>query len=480
MTLTTSIGRLIVEDFITNAHQTLTHLRLGLANFLETLSEHADYNVPMLKIQKQHVSPITYSSKNFFLRSSIEYTNPQLTVEEIQGIIAARLLEVCGNYMMDNDIFKIQSDDIDQLCELLEHPPASNIVSFLLNTDDVEPDRYSMNPLKESIVKSGQSAFPSAHVELDKLHIDHNFTRKYLGTLISQNEVDRIQYHLPRCDTYLDLVDVVKSEQLEEMASLFGIDLSLPFMRMPLTTLQGESSQGFLHSLIREVHQSYDSIRIVYSSMGRSLKKRTTLLTVPHSLKGYGSKRAAKGRIIFDGTSLKRVTVRYRNTSLYPNAIDPDDVSIVKANDKVSIDGQKLKNYSYSETPSSPQFILYSLGSPEQAVIWHGVGAFGASQLVMSYTTLRHVLPSRAGSSVPQQFNLLPRYMWVHPIHDNIDTSVGSVEDFKALAKMGMRIEHLPIEKYLRHEVLTATSSNVMKQNDKSPALDIATIQKQS
>jgi hypothetical protein len=475
--MTTSIGRLIVEDFINNAHQTLTHLRLGLAQFLNKLDERTDYTVPMLKTQKQHIFPINYSSRNFFLRSSIEYTNPQLTVEELQGILAARLLEVSGNYMMDNDISTIEPDDVDQLCELLEKPPASNIVSFLLNTDDVEPDRYSMNPLKESIVKSGQSAFPSAYVELNKLQIDHNFTRKYLGTLISQSEIDRIQYHLPKCDTYPDLVDVVKSEQLEEMTSLFGIDLSLPFMRMPLTTLQDETSQGFLHSLIRDVHHNYDSIRMIYSSMGRSLKKRTTLLTIPHSLKGYGSKRAARGRIVFEGNSLKRVTVRYRDTTLYPNAIDPDDVSIVKANDKFSIDGQKFRNYSYSDTPSSPQFILYSLGSPEQAVIWHGVGAFGASQLVMSYTTLRHVLPVQEGSSVPHQFNLLPRCMWVHPVHDNIDASVGSVEDFEVLAKMGMRVEFLPIENYLRHEVYTAMSPNIVRQNEKPPALDIATIQ---
>jgi hypothetical protein len=478
--MTTSIGRLVVEDFINNTHQTLAQLRLTLDNFLESLYKYAEYAIPMLKIQKHQISPINYSSKKFFLRSSIEYTNPQLTVEELQGVLAARLLEVCGNYMMDNDIFKIQPDDVDQLCELLEHPPAGNVVSFLLNTDDVEPDRYSMNPLKESIVKSGQSAFPSAHVELDKLHIDEKFTRKYLGTLISQSEVDRIEYHLPKCDTYLDLVDVVKSEQLEEMASLFGIDLSLPFIRMPLTTLQRETtSQGFLHSLIREVHQNYDSIRKIYSSMGRSLKKRTTLLTVPHSPKGYGSKRAAKGRIVFEGTSLKRVTVKYRNTTLYPNAIDPDDVSVVKASDKVSIDGQRFKKYSFAEIPSSPQFILYSLGSPEQAVIWHGVGAFGASQLVMSYTTLRHVRPSRTGSPVPQQFNLLPRCMWVHPIHDNIDASVGSVDDFEALAKMGMRVEHLPIESFLRHEVNALLSPNITRQNDKPLALDIATIRKQ-
>jgi hypothetical protein len=96
----------------------------------------------MLKIQKQHLSPIHYSSRHFFLRSSIEYTNPQLTVEELQGIIAARLLEVCGNYMLDNGISQLQPGDLDELCELLEQPPVSNIVSFLLNTDDVEADRY--------------------------------------------------------------------------------------------------------------------------------------------------------------------------------------------------------------------------------------------------------------------------------------------------------------------------------------------------
>jgi hypothetical protein len=67
--------------------------------------------------------------------------------------------------------------------------------------------------------------------------------------------------------------------------------------------------------------------------------------------------------------------------------------------------------------------------------------------------------------------------MWVHPVHDNIDASVGSVEDFEALAKMGMRVEYLPIENYLRHEVITTTSPNIVRQNEQSPALDIATIQ---
>lgn len=480
--MATPIGRLIVEDFIHNAHPTLTHLQKGLAHFLDTHDRYTDSVVSMHKIRKQRFSSTNYSSKKYFLRSSIEYTNPQLTVEELQGIIAARLLEVCGNYMWENDISQLQDEDINKLCDLLEHPSKSYIVSFLLNTDDVEPDRYSMNPLKASIVDSGQSAFPSAYVESEKLQIDHNFVKKYLGTLISQSEVDRIQYHLPNYHSYLDLVDVIKSEQLEEMSSIFGIDFSLPFIRMPLTTLQSETSQGFLHSLIQDVHQNYASIELVYDSMGRSMKKRTTLLTVPHSLKGYGSKRAAKGRIIFQGNSLKKVTIKYRNTTLYPNAIDPKDVSVVKASGNVSIDGQKLLTYSYSDTPSSPQFILYSLGSPEHAVIWHGVGAFGATQLVMSYTTLRHSIFARPDTYIPQQYNLLPRCMWVHPIHNNIDASVGCIDDFETIAKMGMRIEFLPTENYLRPDsarAYTTPMPDKLHQNNQSVTLDVSAFQKQ-
>ena len=62
--------------------------------------------------------------------------------------------------------------------------------------------------------------------------------------------------------------------------------------------------------------------------MGRSMKNLTTLLTVPHSIRGYGSKRAARGRIYFEGTKLKSIRVDYRTTLLYPNAIDPADVSV--------------------------------------------------------------------------------------------------------------------------------------------------------
>jgi hypothetical protein len=195
--------------------------------------------------------------------------------------------------------------------------------------------------------------------------------------------------------------------------------------------------------------------------MGRSIKKRTTLLTVPHSEKGYGSKRSVRGKIYFDDTKFKSIKIKYKSTSLYPNAIDPSDVSIAKATDQFVVEGDTFANYNFQNTPSSPQFILYSLGSPENAVLWHAIGAFGAKELVKSYLTTRFTseqntfirnLQQKFGiaTTVPLQFNLTPQNIWVHPIHRNIDASVGCVEHLWDLAKMGMQIEYLPTQEYIR------------------------------
>lgn len=405
---------------------------------------------------------ITLDNKYFFLRSSVEYSNPQLTVEEVQGIIAARLLEVCGNYFYCYGLHKVDRNDINEMCEVLNNPPQGIIYPFLLNTDETEPDRYSMNPLKESIVNSGQSAFPSATVKTEKLKIDNKFTRKYEGMLISKNETELIEQHLETCgNNYLDMVDSVKYEQLEKLSEFFEIGLCIFSLRMPLTILDGERRNDLLHQIIREAHKDQKSIGYIYGCMGRSLKKRTTLLTIPHSEKGFGSKRAVRGKLYFEGEKLRRVKVKYRTTNLYPNAIDPNDVSIAKADDHFSVEGEKFVSYNFSELPSSPQFILYSLGSPEKAVVWHGVGAFGAMHLVSSYTTLRQnyrknsfvrYLKEANGSPVkiPIQFNLAPMNMWVHPIHRNIDASIGSVNNLTKLVKMGMKIEYLENAKMIR------------------------------
>jgi hypothetical protein len=45
---------------------------------------------------------------------------------------------------------------------------------------------------------------------------------------------------------------------------------------------------------------------------------------------------------------------------------------------------------------------------------------------------------------VPLQLNLSPSGLWVHPVHRNIDASIGCVENLADLASMGMKIEHLP------------------------------------
>jgi len=450
---------MIVEDFLKSSWLCIQALVTDLGTFkTENRSK-----VPFYYFRNGQQKDLTFDGEHFFLRASVEYSNPPLTVEEVQGIIAARLLEVCGNFFYEHGVSQYGQGEIDEICRILEDPPTGKIVAFLLNTDDIEPDRYSMNPLKESILNSGQSAFPAASVKTEKLQIDQKFVQKYGGSLISKGEIERIAYYLGSCDNnnYMDMVDKVKYEQLESLFGSFGINLCLPSMRLPITALKKETTEGLLHYIIRETHKDYASIECVYSCMGRSMKNLTTLLTVPQSTKGYGSKRAARGRIYFDGSKLKKLKVNYRTVQLYPNAIDPNDISEARAEDSFEMEGDRFVNYSFKETPSSPQFFLYSLASPEDAVLWHGIGAFGASELLKSYTTTRLTcmksllvkdLKERYGVALrlPLQFNLVPAHMWVHPFHRNIDASIGCVENHKDMAAQGMRVEHLPTDKYVR------------------------------
>jgi hypothetical protein len=50
----------------------------------------------------------------------------------------------------------------------------------------------------------------------------------------------------------------------------------------------------------------------------------------------------------------------------------------------------------------------------------------------------------------PLQFNLVPKHMWFHPTHRNIDASIGCVSDLKFLADIGMKMEHLSTDQYIR------------------------------
>jgi hypothetical protein len=458
--LSSDLCRIILEDFLKSSWPCVEILVKALGTFKEDRRK----PVNLYNFTNGQRNDVTFDGWHFFLRCSVEYSNPQLTVEEVQGIIATRLLEVCANYFHQRGLHEVSTKDVDELCAVLKKPPPGTVVSFLLNTDDIEADRYSMNPLKESIVNSGQSAFPAATVKTEKLEIDQKFAQKYEGSLFCRIEVERIDRHLKSCNnSYVNMVDAVKYEHLESLSQTFGIDLRLYSIRLPLTALEKESTDGLLHHIIREVHKDYESIERVYKCMGRSMKNLTTLLTVPHSQKGYGSKRAVRGRVYFDGTKLKNIKVDYRTTLLYPNAIDPSDVSVAQADDGFIVEGDRLVNYSFKETPSSPQFFLYSLASPEDAVLWHGIGAFGASELLKSYTTTRLAcstglllkdLNEKYGitARIPLQFNLVPKYMWFHPVHRNIDASIGCVENLRDLADLGIKMEHLPAEQYIRKQ----------------------------
>ena len=446
--------RRLLEDFLESSWPSLEVLVEQIKSFKEKIGKQRK-PISMFRFKNGQKVTKNFAGDNFFLRGSVEYSNPQLTLEEVQGIIGARFLETCGNYFYNFDLHKPDVNDIVEICELLKRPSEGPIFAFLLNTDDIEPDRYSMNPLKESIVTSGQSAFPAAYVKTENLGIDRSFVDKYQGNLICRREVESINQQLDNAKgSYVDFVDAVKYVRMEEIAETFGVDLGLYALRMPIATLQAEAKDDLLHHIISEVHRDYESISQAYSCMRRSMTKRTTLLTVPHSTKGYGSKRAARGKLHFEGTKLKSATVNYRTTLLYPNEIDPEDVSIAKAEDSFTVPGEKLADYSFSETPSSPQFFLYSLGSPENAVLWHGIGAFAAPKLLQSYVLVRDScrreqlirnLHQKYGVwiEVPLQFNLIPDFMWVHPVHRNIDASVGCVENLAVLVKRGMKLEYL-------------------------------------
>ncbi len=401
-----------------------------------------------------------WDCKHFFLRASTEYANPQLILEELQGIIAARLLEVCCNYLEGRDIGDVDQSDLAEISEMLRTHPKGRVVPFILNTDDVEPDRYSINPLRESIAESGQSAFPAASVVTDELGIDRNFFAKYEGSLISRDEADLIEFRLKDASSnkYVDFVDTVKYEELKRASEVLGMNLCIPALRMPLEVLKSEKPGGQLHLIIEESHRDYDAIKTIYELMGRNIAKRKSfLLTVPHSKRGFGSKRSARGRLIFKQGSCEQIKVKYQTTPLYPNMVDYNDVSIAQADDCMSVDARRIVNYDYSQTPSSPQFALYAALSPEDAAIWHGVGRFAGVEIVKSYVSVRsahlkEIIFKRTppvGTMVPLQFNLVPERMWIHPKHENIDASIGCVQDLEGLMKMGACVAPLFIKERL-------------------------------
>lgn len=439
----------LLNDFVSASKASLDTLLMKLTRCAEGRKEDAVFTT----VEKGRRSEVHADGSHFFLRTSTEYSSPQLTLEEIQGIIAARLLESCGNYLFENEVKILEERDLLEIEENLKKPPKGRIFPFMLNADDAEPDRYSNSPLRASIVDSGQSAYPASTVKTSDLRIDQSFVSKYDGSLISKNEVDLIKQLLYSSDRYVDFVDNVKYDSLDYLSQSLGIDLILPMIRMPLEILKNEKCGDPLHILIQGSHTSYETIETIYGLMGRSMKKKTTLLTAPHSKKGYGSKRSAKGKLVFNENTLQKVDVKYQKTQLYPNMADPNDICFAEGDDSISVEAKDLAKYDYAKTPSSPQFALYVLLSPENASLAHGVGAYAGSEIVKSYCSvygayirgiiLKEMPQTNLCKEIPLALNLIPDKMWLHPEHKNIDASMGCFKNPLDLLEMGMAIEAL-------------------------------------
>ena len=88
-------SKVMVEDFLKSSMSTVKVLVNKLSTFKKEEHDQAGGTFPLRKWQKVSVQ---FTGNQFFLRGSVEYTNPQLTVEEVQGIVGTRLLEASANY----------------------------------------------------------------------------------------------------------------------------------------------------------------------------------------------------------------------------------------------------------------------------------------------------------------------------------------------------------------------------------------------
>ena len=111
--------RILLEDFLKNSWNSVKILVENLAGFR---AEKRSRQVTLFHFVNGQKMNVQFNGDRFFLRGSVEYTNPQLTVEEVQGIIGTRLLEVCGNYFDKYGLHEPNSGDVAQLSELLKKP----------------------------------------------------------------------------------------------------------------------------------------------------------------------------------------------------------------------------------------------------------------------------------------------------------------------------------------------------------------------
>ena len=137
--MSSTLGQRLLERFLETSSGVIEDLLKELDTFNRRKGRK---KISFFSIRNNTVENVEFHDGHFFLRSSVEYSNPQLTVEEVQGIVAAKLIEVCGNYFEHYRTKDVDKADIKEMCEMLRKSPSGRVISFLLNTDDVEPDRY--------------------------------------------------------------------------------------------------------------------------------------------------------------------------------------------------------------------------------------------------------------------------------------------------------------------------------------------------
>ena len=105
-------SKALVEDFLKSSLSTVKVLVDKLAAFKEKTHGR---QVTLFRYVNGKKVTVQFGGNQFFLRGSVEYTNPQLTVEEVQGIIGTRLLEAAANYFDRVGLHEPDGNDVAQL-----------------------------------------------------------------------------------------------------------------------------------------------------------------------------------------------------------------------------------------------------------------------------------------------------------------------------------------------------------------------------
>lgn len=454
--MTSNFKRELVLRFIAESGDAILHLK-GQLNSPRESAVPSDF----FTIQEGKRQAFVPPPGSFLLRASTEYSNPQLTVEECIGIVNARLLATCVNVLVISGNKELGEGHINAICQALENGDEGPVIPFLMLTDDIEPDRYSINPLRESLYDTKQTAVPVANVETDGLALDLTFLEKYRHLLVTDADAALILKYLEDAKPggkYVNFIDTCKYSQLATLSGILKLDLCLPATRMPLEVMDEEAKIGGgpIHEMVSTLYASVDSLRRAYDVMGQSMNQFFLTVPMPDLV---GSKKLAKGMVVVENNKIIKIkSTHIKKTPLYPNEVDIEDISYAiccHKKRKVEIPIEELVKFDFKKTPLSPQFALYMTQSPENGAIWHGVGDFQNKALVRSYTSMHNAFPElfpgleKPHPGIPLQFDmteLASEKVLARMPFRNIDASVGCLTQANLEAVLMDAVKVAPID----------------------------------